>query len=128
MVLAGSEAFCPQPLSSQIDLMEAQQMIRVAPASPPGACDRDTDRMERAIELPAPEGEEAAEFREFRSKVEILPDESLQHGRMVGEAVEDFGSRQAPVARVHGSRLRSISGHQAFQPAMDRPFEIKKKY
>src|SRR3954453_11652927 len=51
-------------------------------------------RIERPIELVAPEGEELHQGRKIGSDVVILPDVSLEEPRMVRQAVEDFRRRQ----------------------------------
>src|SRR3712207_5145984 len=53
--------------------------------------------MQRPLDLAAPEFEEAGEFRKGRGMVDLLPDEGLQHARMVGQVIEDLGGGEPPV-------------------------------
>src|SRR5579872_6801581 len=66
----------------------------------------DVDRVQFALDVAAPEFEEFAELGKLRGEVEFLPDERLQEGRVVRQAVEDFGGRQ-PVA----PGLQLVNGH-----------------
>src|SRR5947208_6532365 len=53
------------------------------------------DGVERSLELLQPERQKAVQHRESRTQVVVLPDISLQQGRMIWEAVEDLRRGEA---------------------------------
>ena len=61
-----------------------------------------------ALELRRPEVEEALEFGKARVKVVVLPDVGLQQRRVVRQAVEDLGRRQA-VSSQQGGESRALA-------------------
>src|SRR5580700_8965208 len=63
-------------------------------------------RMQLALDVAAPEFEEALEFGIIGGQVEFLPDEALQQGRVVRQVIDDLGGRQ-PVP----PKLQLVSGH-----------------
>src|ERR1700679_4268365 len=64
-------------------------------ARPDQAIVRHRDRMQRAVELVAPEGEELLQFRKGGCQIVILPDVILQQAGMVGQMVENVGGGEA---------------------------------
>src|SRR5438128_10463943 len=63
-------------------------------------------RMQLALEVAAPEFEEALEFGIIRREVEFLPDEALQQGGMVRQVIDDLcGGEPVP------PNLQLVSGH-----------------
>ena len=66
--------------------MQRQLVLDVAdPVRPRAAALLDVDREELALDVVAPEFEKFAQFGEIGRKVEFLPDEALQQGRVVGQ-------------------------------------------
>ena len=55
-------------------------------------------RMELAFEIAAPEFEKAAQLREVRSNVQVLPDEALQQVGMIRQTVDDLRGGQTIIA------------------------------
>ena len=55
-------------------------------------------RVELAFEIAAPEFEKAAQLREVRSNVQLLPDEALQQVRMIRQTVDDLRGGQTIIA------------------------------
>jgi hypothetical protein len=57
----------------------------------PGGLDqlamRDAHRMQRALELLLPEGQEAVQFGKFGEQIVVLPDIGLQQPAMIGPPV-----------------------------------------
>src|SRR6266478_3717099 len=64
------------------------------------------DRMQLALDVAAPEFEEALEFGIIGRQVEFLPDKALQQGGMVRQVIDDLRGRQ-PVPL----KLQLVSGH-----------------
>ena len=58
--------------------------------------------MQLAFEAGLPEFEEAVENGEARRDVEVLPDISLEHRRVVGQVVKDLRRGQAVVGEDQG--------------------------
>ena len=55
---------------------------------------RDLHRMQLALDVLFPEGEEALQLGIARRDIELLPDEALDQVRVVGQVVEDLGRGQ----------------------------------
>ena len=66
---------------------------------------RHLHRMQRAVELLHPEGEEALQLGKFREQVVVLPDVGLQQPRMVRPTVEDLRGRQPITAQSAAGSL-----------------------
>jgi hypothetical protein len=68
-------------------------------------------RVEFAFDIAAPEFEKAAQLREVRGNVELLPDEALQEAGMIRQTVDDLRGGQTIIAKflllvvVHPSAL-----------------------
>src|SRR6266851_2856304 len=67
--------------------------------------------MQLALDVARPEVEEAPQDREFRRNVQMLPDEALQEGWVVGQMIEDL-RRRHPVAL----QLQPQITHRRFTP------------
>src|SRR5262245_45039463 len=79
---------------------------------------RDSNAVERAVEIGIPEVEKVDEFGEARREVVVLPDIALQKLGMVGQAVEYFccGQREALELASEGSvHLLSAAGPVLFR-------------
>lgn len=59
-----------------------------------------TNRVQLAVQAALPEAQEFLEYGKLRRQIEILPDEALQHHRMVGQAIEDFRGGQTIAAQL----------------------------
>src|SRR5271168_1804005 len=81
--------------------MQAQ---RCADVAEPAAAGRprlpDFHRMEFALDVAAPEFQEAAELGKVRSEVELLPDKALQQIGMVRHPIDDLGGGQPILTKV----------------------------
>src|SRR5579875_2282878 len=69
-----------------------QLQLAIGEAHLPGAHEpgvADADRMEAALKVALPELEEAAQHREIRADIHLLPDEALQHRREIWQVIED---------------------------------------
>ena len=66
---------------------------------------RNADRGQGAVKIVAPEIEEFDEAREARRQIVILPDEKLQEIAMIGQAIHDLRSGEAPAIQLAGKML-----------------------
>src|SRR2546430_1327090 len=71
-------------------------------------------RMQLALDIGAPEFEKAPQLGIIRRKIEVLPDEALEQGRVIRQAIDDLCSGEpVPVklqlAGGHVSLVRSLS-------------------
>src|SRR5262249_2815545 len=90
--------------------------------------------MQPALEVAFPEIEELGEIGKAGRQIQVLPDVALQNGLVVGHPVEDFGGRDAIVAKlrnkapVHsGSLTRHAyrNSHASLTENQQNSFHIK---
>jgi hypothetical protein len=55
--------------------------------------------VELAFDIAAPEFQKAAQLREVRGNIELLPDEALQKVGMIRQMVDDLRGRQTIIAK-----------------------------
>src|SRR5689334_19604761 len=67
---------------------------------------RHGDRMQYAFDRVAPELEETAQLRKAGRQIVVLPDKSLQQGRVIGKPIEDVGGGQAIAGHLPTERNR----------------------
>jgi hypothetical protein len=53
--------------------------------------------MQGPINFALPKGQETVQFREIRRMVQLLPNEALQHMRLIGQMIEQFRRRKLPI-------------------------------
>ena len=61
---------------------------------------RDANRVQLAVQAGLPEVQEFLEYWKLRREIEVLPDEALQHHRMIGQTVKYFCGRQPIAAQL----------------------------
>src|SRR5215813_9272577 len=75
----------------------------------------DGDGVERPLELLQPKRQKTVQHRKARAQVVVLPDVSLQQGRMIGEPVEDLRRGEAVTfeltAEIPGRSSKSLRCH-----------------
>src|SRR5262245_52961631 len=74
----------------------------------------DGDAIELALEVRLPVLQEAQQAREARVNVVFLPDEGLQQGGMVGQAVEDLGGGEAVAGELGAEAWICRSRHSRY--------------
>src|SRR5947209_986619 len=78
--------------------------------------------MELALDVAAPEFEEAAELGKIRSEVELLPDKALQQIGVVRHPVNDLGSRQPILTKMgdggHSGLLTLVPAYREHAPSL----------
>ena len=80
--------------------MQTVRGSEVAEAGPPVISGlANPHRVELAFEIAAPEFEKAAQLREVRSNVQVLPDEALQQVGMIRQTVDDLRGGQTIIAK-----------------------------
>ena len=78
----------------------------------------DLHRVQRRVDIVLPEIQEAVELGELGRHVVLLPQEALQHARMIGHPIEDLGGRQPIALELHLDRvpIPTISPFHAKSP------------
>src|SRR5436190_191 len=72
------------------------------------------DRMQLALDVGAPEFQEALQLGIIRREIEFLPDEALEQGRVIRQAIDDLCGREPVPLKLqleggHVSLIRSLS-------------------